>query len=116
MLDPSTCPLCVDAGHIQPSDSLPAAAQRCSRRERTLGVIGKTRLAEAVLPCVTSNVPFLPFTHVKSSTTRSTRECAGELRSLQLLAVHDVSPVRRQGEEEHVGHNSRGDNITQELH
>ena len=45
----------------------PATRQRSSRVVRTRGVIGSTRLAEAVLPCVTSSEPLRPFSHVTFS-------------------------------------------------
>src|SRR5689334_3151126 len=56
-LEDSTWPLRVGADQIQPSAGFPAASQRPSRIPRTRGVIGSTRRAAVVLPCVTSSVP-----------------------------------------------------------
>ena len=66
MLFGSTWPLRVLAGHTQPSSGLPAASHRVWSIPRTRGVIGSTRRAEAVFPCVTSNAPFRPLSHVSS--------------------------------------------------
>src|ERR1017187_3739821 len=66
-LDASTWPLKVGAFHTQPSKGRPAASQRVSRIALTLGVIGSTRRAAAVLPCVPSNVPLRPLTQVMPS-------------------------------------------------
>jgi hypothetical protein len=69
-LDGSTCPLMVGAGHIQPSNGLPMCSHPFSRIALTRGVIGSTRRAAAVFPCVTSSVPFRPFTQVIDSQRR----------------------------------------------
>src|ERR1017187_6675986 len=66
-LDASMCPLKVGAIHTQHSNGRPAASQRVSRIVLTLGVIGSTRRAAAVFPCVTSNVPLRPLTQVMPS-------------------------------------------------
>ena len=56
-LDGSMWPLIVGAGQTQPSTGFPARSQRPSSVLLTLGVMGITRRAAAVLPCVTSRVP-----------------------------------------------------------
>src|SRR5712692_24272 len=66
-LDGSTWPLLVGAGHTQPSRGLPAASQRTPNSFLTLGVMGSTRRAAAVLPCVTNSVPWRPLTQVTYS-------------------------------------------------
>jgi len=66
-LDGSTWPLRVLAGHTQPSRGFPAASQPDSRTERTRGVMGIARRADAVLPRVTSNTPLRPLTQVTLS-------------------------------------------------
>src|SRR6476660_4340747 len=53
--------LWVGAGHVQPSIGFPARAHRSSRVVFTLTVIGRTRRAAEVLPCVTRSVPLRPF-------------------------------------------------------
>lgn len=55
------------AGHTKPSSAFLAASQRASRMALSRGVIGITRRAAAVLPSVTSSVPFRPFVHVTFS-------------------------------------------------
>src|SRR6266699_3509209 len=51
-LEWSICPLAVGAGHSQPSSGFPARSQRASKTARTRGVMGRTRRAAAVFPCV----------------------------------------------------------------
>jgi hypothetical protein len=51
----------VGADHAQPSAGHPDAFQYASSTCHTWGVMGRTRRAAAVLPWVTSKVPFLPF-------------------------------------------------------
>ena len=69
-LDGSTCPLDVGAVQIQPSRGLATRSQRFSRIALTRGVIGSTRRAAAVFPCVTSSVPLRPFAQVIDSQRR----------------------------------------------
>jgi len=92
-LEDSMWPLRVGAGHTQPSAGFPARSQRLSRVARTLGVIGSTRRAAAVLPCVTSSAPYRPLSHVIDSHCRrkhssgrkpvSTSTAATEARDLE---------------------------------
>src|SRR5437867_4179057 len=63
-LEDSRWVLRVWAGQTHPSMGLPAFLQYLSRIDLTRGVIGRTRLAAAVFPCVTKNVPYLPLDHV----------------------------------------------------
>jgi hypothetical protein len=67
MLFDSTWPLRVLAGQTQSSSGLPAAIHRVSSIARTRGVIGSTRRAQAVFPCLTSRAPFRPLSHVTYS-------------------------------------------------
>src|SRR5215472_3886937 len=66
-VDFSAWPLFVSAGNIQPSSGSFLLVQRSSRTVRTRIVIGRTRLAVVVLPCVTRTVPCLPFVQVTDS-------------------------------------------------
>lgn len=69
-LEASKWPLWVGAGHTHPSAGFPALSQRPSRIPLTRGVIGSTRRAAAVFPCVTSIVPFRPLNQVTDSQRR----------------------------------------------
>src|SRR5690242_8262075 len=66
----STWPLRVQDGHVQPSSGRLAPSQRASRMFLTLSVIGSTRRAAFVFPCITRRDPFLPFTQVIDSHRR----------------------------------------------
>ena len=57
------------AGQTQPSSGFPKDSQRSSRTVRTFTVMGMTRLAAFVLPCVTRSVPLRPLHHVMDSHT-----------------------------------------------
>ena len=86
-LEGSMWPLRVAAVHTQPSSGFPAPIQRASRTALTRGVIGTTRRAAAVFPCVTSIAPFRPLSQVTSSHRRRKHASGRVPVSARIVAI-----------------------------